>query len=746
MIQEPNGQPPKRKRRSKGKAALIFFIVILSMICIPLLIGSAIFFSYVKDTPELDFAKLEDTLSSTFYDAKGNAFLTLGEKNREVIEPNEIPPTLKKAIISIEDKRFEKHIGVDPIRIMGAAVSNLRGNNTQGGSTLTQQLIKLSYFSSKQEDQTYKRKAQEAWLSVELEKNKSKDEILTYYINRVYMSNGVYGMKTAAETFYNKKLEDLTLAQFALLAGIPQSPTNYDPYVYPDNAKKRRDLVLSEMLKDGKISEKEYNTAVAEPIDHELKSIEADSTIKRVTEDYYTEVIAEVQRKTKKNLYTDGLEVYTNIDLEAQTYLYNLFNNENSSINFPNDEFQSAGTLVDVKTGQVKAQVGGRKKSEDTQLGWNSAVKNERDIGSTAKPLVAYGPVVENLNYGSGEIFVDEPYKYKNGDSVNNYDHTYRGSLTMRESLVDSRNVPALKALDEVGTDVSQEFIKKLGFDNEVFESSAINMQSNTFHLASSYAAFANGGIYYEPSYVNRIVYDDGTEEKFEPNGSRAMKESTAYIITDMLKDVIARGTGTNAQIPTVIQAGKTGTSNYADDALSQVKGEGVPDITFVGYTPKYSFAVWTGYDDYFQAIPSYDQQLAMDIYRNFMTFLYQNLEATDWKQPSDVVRYGSEVYLQGYIGSQNKKTYQYSSSTSSSSSSSSSESSESSEAPSSSSEAPISSESVAPPASSEEPPASSSEPTNGGGDDTGGNTPGEGDGDGGETEGGDAGGENNPG
>ena len=209
MINEPTGRKP-RKKKSKGKAILITIIVLLSLICIPLVIGGATFLYYVKDTPELDYAKLEDTRSSTLYDVKGNPFLTLGEKKRETIEPNEIPPMLKDAVISIEDKRFEKHIGIDPIRIAGAAVSNLKGNSRQGGSTLTQQLIKLSYFSHKQEDQTLKRKAQEAWLSVELEKKKSKDEILTYYINRVFMSNGVYGMKTAAETFYGKDLNDLS--------------------------------------------------------------------------------------------------------------------------------------------------------------------------------------------------------------------------------------------------------------------------------------------------------------------------------------------------------------------------------------------------------------------------------------------------------------------------------------------------------------------------------------------------------
>lgn len=667
MENRPTGRiRPEKRKKSKGKIILITCIILLTLICIPLVIGSAAFFYYVKDAPALDYKKLEDTRSSTVYDIKGNPIVTLGEKNREIIKPNEIPPMMKDAVISIEDKRFEKHIGVDPIRIMGAAVSNIKGNNRQGGSTLTQQLIKLSYFSHKKEDQTIKRKAQEAWLSVELEKKKSKDEILTYYINRVYMANGVYGMKTAAKTYYGKEFGDLSLAQYALLAGIPQAPNDYDPYTQKDNAKKRRDTVLNEMYKDKKISEADYKAAVAEPIDQGLVPIKEDSTLDIVTDNYITEVIKEVEKKSKKNVDTDGLKVYTNMDMEAQTYLYNLINNENSEINFPDNEFQATATLVDVKTGNVTAQIGSRNQKDKGLRALNGAVKNQRDIGSTSKPLVAYGPSVENLNYGSGEIYVDEPYKYKStGTPVYNYDRAYRGSLTMRESLVDSRNVPALKALDEVGTDQSKEFIKKLGFGNDVYESTAISMQGSSQQLASAYAAFANGGVYYESSYVNKIVYEDGTEEKFEPNGNRAMKESTAYIITDMLKDVIIRGSGTDAQVPQLIQAGKTGTSNYSDEDLPKVKGYGVgsPDITFVGYTPKYSFAVWTGYNDYLEPIPIEYQHLAMDIYRNYMTFLYQNLEVTDWKQPADVTRIGNEVYLNGFLGSQSKKTYKTSSS-----------------------------------------------------------------------------------
>lgn len=656
----------KKGDKKRNKVTLIL-VTLLTLIFVPLIIGTGVFMYFIKDTPELVYSKLEDTQSSNLFDVNNQFFMTIGVKKRETIPPNQIPPVLKDAILSIEDRRFEKHIGVDPIRITGAAISNLKGNHTQGGSTLTQQLIKLSYFSTKQEDQTYKRKAQEAWLSIKLEKNKSKDEILTYYINRVYMANGLYGMKTAAKDYYNKDFDKLNLSQYALLAGIPQAPNDYDPYVHPDNAKKRRDLVLKEMLENKKISDAQYNEAIAVPIDDGLVPLKNKNTDKQmIADNYINEVIKEVKERTKKDIYTDGLDIYTNIDMEAQTYLYNLVNNDSSAINFPDNKFQTAATLIDVKTGYVRAEIGGRKSEKPGQLELNRAVESKRDIGSTSKPLVAYGPLIEEANYGSGQIFVDEPYNYKSSNKpVYNYDKAYRGGLTMRESLVDSRNIPALKALDEAGTDKAKEFISNLGLKNDVYESTAISMQASTEQLAAAYTPFANGGVYYRPSYINKVVYADGTEEKFEPEGKRAMKESTAYIITDMLKDVINRGTGSPAGVPGLIQAGKTGTSNYSDDDVNKIKGFGSPDITFVGYTPKYSLAVWTGYDEYFQAIPVYNQQLAMDIYRNFMTYLYQskNLEITDWKLPNNIIKIGNEVYIKGHTNQYTPQTYYYESS-----------------------------------------------------------------------------------
>lgn len=659
-----NKKSPKKNHNKKKKNwVLRIFLGFLALGLLAMLAGASVFWYYAKDAPALEDSKLEDSLSAKIYDINGKVIQELGEKKRETITANQVPEQLKDAIISIEDKRFDSHMGVDPIRIVGAALSNFRGGGgKQGGSTLTQQLIKLSYYSTSEEDQTIRRKAQEAWLSVKLERKKSKDEILMYYINKVYMSNGVYGMETAAQTYYGKHLSELSLAQTALLAGMPQAPNTYDPTVKTKEAqeatKKRRDLVLKEMRKDGKITQAEYDQAVQTPVDDGIIEQQQTSQNRKIIDNYITEVIKETEEKTKKNVYTDGMDIYTNLDLDAQTYLYNLVNSD-QEIQFPSDEFQTAVTVIDPNTGQVRAQIGSRKVPDDVQMGENLAVTGARDAGSTVKPLTDYGPAIENLDYSTGRYILDGPYNYEGTNiAVNNYDYRYRGNLTMREALVDSRNVPAVKTLMDVGVDKSEEFLKGLGIEypDGVFAANAISGNISSLNLAAAYAAFANDGVYNKPYYVNKIVFPDGQEEDYAPVSSRAMKDSTAYMVTDMLKDVINRGTGKNAIIEGLPQAGKTGTSNYDQKDIPNINGDpyGVPDITFVGYTRNYVISVWTGNKKYLDSISSEDQKIASEIYRLLMTYLSQNIETPDWEQPDSVVRQYGELFVKGHTNNQN--------------------------------------------------------------------------------------------
>lgn len=715
------GKEPKQKNKKNRHIGLKIAIAIVGLLCVALLTGIGIFFYYVKDAPALSEKKLEATVSSKLFDSDGNIFEDLGAEKREKVSANKIPQELDDAIVSVEDRRFFKHNGVDPVRIAGSALHNLTNKGgLQGGSTLTQQLVKLSFFSTTTEeaDKTLRRKAQEAWLAIQLEKKHSKQEILTYYINKVYMANGLYGMETAAETYFGKELQHLTIAQTALLAGMPQAPNSYDPYKHPDAAKERRDTVLYTMLNNKKISQKDYDAAINEPIDQGLLPLETDNQERKVADNYVKEVIAQVEDKTGKNVYTDGLDIYTNLDTDAQNHLYSIVNGD-EYVQYPDEDLQIAATLIDSETGKVTAQIGGRNIADDVYLGLNRAVSTNRDFGSTVKPITDYGPAIEYKQKSTGERIVDQPYYYEGTKTaVKNWDNSYQGNITLRQALYNSRNVPAVKLFNEVGPENVSKFLKNLGIQyKEIQQANAISSNTetqdgtkygiSTEKMAAAYAAFANGGTYNEPLYINKIKYQDGSEQTFENKGKKAMEPYTAYMITDMLKDVITKGTGTYAQIPNLFQAGKTGTSNYTDDELAKIPHYGSisPDVMFTGYTPHYSLSIWAGYDKRLTPITSQSENIAQDVYREMMSYVSQNVSNEDWVMPNDVLRIGNELYVKG-ASSVPAPSYSYQSSyysnstfseTTSSSSTITSESSFS------------ESSTVTPPASSSVPPASSS-------------------------------------
>lgn len=683
--------PKKKSGHFFGKLfGIVFGIGILAFLC-----GLGLFIFYAKDAPALNELSLDATVSSKIYAANGDVITDIGSENREKISSTEIPQLLEDAIVSVEDKRFYRHIGIDPIRIVGSVISNVRSGGLQGGSTLTQQLIKLSYFSTKASDQTLKRKAQEAWLAVKLEREKSKQEILTYYINKVYMSNGVYGMQTAAKAFFGKPLNELNLPQTALLAGLPNAPTLYDPYAHPDAAKQRRDIVLLTMLQNKKISKSEYEQAIATPINDGLLATPANQNQDwKYYDNYIKQVIEEVKEKTGKNIYTDGLKVYTNLNIDAQKKLYDIVNSD-QYVNYPDSNMQVAATLMDVNTGKVLAQIGGRNIPAGTILGYNLAVSTARDFGSTVKPITDYGPAFEYLKYSTGKMIDDAPYTYAGTNiQLKNWDNQYYGYITLRKALYLSRNVPAAKLFADVGVKNVKKFLSGLNIEYpELQQFNAISSNSGTqdgtkygvssLKMAAAYAAFANGGTYYEPQYVNKITYQDGSEQTFDAEGTKAMEATTAYMITDILKDVITYGTGTNAAIEGLYQAGKTGTSNYTTEELANMDDSNgaYPDISFVGYTPNYSLAVWTGYNDRKTPITDDSTHVATDVYRELMTYLTQNGENKDWKMPSGLVRYGRELYLSNSksYSSIKKNSYTEASSTETTSSSSAIESSSSS-------------------------------------------------------------------
>ena len=555
-------------------AAISFFLLLF-------VLGALIFGYYAMKAPTLSEKDLVATTSSKIYDNKNNLIADLGAEKRINVTANEIPTDLVNAIIAIEDHRFFNHRGVDIVRIGGSFLHNLHGGS-QGGSTLTQQLIKLTYFSTSASDRTLSRKIQEAWLATQLEKKATKQEILTYYVNKVFMANGNYGMQTAAKSYYGKDLKDLSLPQVALLAGMPQAPNQYDPYSHPEAAQQRRNLVLKEMLDMKSISNKQYEAAVNTPVTDGLQSLSSSSSYPAYMDNYLKEVIEQVEEETGYNLLTTGMDVYTNVDTEAQKKLWDIYNTD-EYVNYPDDEIQVASTVIDVNNGKVIAQLGSRHQSSNVSFGTNQAVETNRDWGSSMKPISDYAPALEHEEYTStAATITDAPYNFPHSSTpFYNWDRSYYGSITMTYAIQQSRNVPAVKALEKVGLKKAKKFLNGLGIDYpEMVYANAISsntsVSSNKYgasseKMAAAYAAFANGGTYYKPKYVSRVVFSDGTTKEFDSEGTRAMKATTAYMMTDMMKTVLMSGNGTNAAISGVYQAGKTGTSNYSDNELSKL-------------------------------------------------------------------------------------------------------------------------------------------------------------------------------
>ena len=636
-----------------------FFVAFIASI----LIGGSVFFYYVSKAPELSESKLVATTSSKIYDSKNELIADLGAERRVNAQSSEVPIELVNAIVSIEDHRFFNHRGIDSIRIAGAFLRNLTSRGgLQGGSTLTQQLIKLTYFSTSSSDQTISRKAQEAWLAIQLERTATKQEILTYYINKVYMSNGNYGMQTAAQSYYGKDLKDLSIPQLALLAGMPQAPNQYDPYSHPEAALERRNLVLSEMQRQGYLTAEQYETAVNTPITDGLQSLKSVNSYPQYMDNYLKEVIDQVEQETGYNLLTTGMEVYTNVDQDVQKRLWDVYNTD-EYVNYPDDEIQAASTIIDVSNGKVIAQLGSRHQASNVSFGINQAVETNRDWGSTMKPITDYAPALEYGIYDSTAYMLkDVPYNYPGTNiPVYNWDRGYYGNITLQTAIQQSRNVPAVETLDRVGLDKAKGFLNGLGIDYPTMVY-ANAISSNTTEsgkqygassekMAAAYAAFANGGIYYKPMYINKIVFSDGSSKEFSDQGTRAMKETTAYMMTEMMKTVLYSGIGRDAYISWLPQAGKTGTSNYTDDEIENyIKRYDyvTPDENFVGYTRKYSMAVWTGYSNRLTPIVGDGFRVAANIYRSMMAYLSEDDNPGDWTMPDGLYRSGDYIFKNG--------------------------------------------------------------------------------------------------
>lgn len=605
--------------------------------------------AYVKKAPQLNPELLNSPQSSTIYDMNNKKVMDVaGDEYRKIVPVDQVPKKVQNAFLSVEDVRFWEHHGIDVKRVAGAVVANVQeGFGAEGGSTITQQLVKMSFLSP---EKSIKRKVQEAYLALRVEKKYTKEEILEMYLNKVYFGEGAYGVATAADVYFGKSVKDLTVSEAALLAGLPQRPSGYNPFEHPELAETRRNTVLALMQKNEFISEKERKEAESIPV----KEMLIKQKKKNIYNSFTDRVIEELKEKgiDEDDLYTQGLKIYTTLDPKAQKLTEKVLRT-NDYIAYPDDKFKAGVVLLDTQTGEVRAIGGNRSKKEESQRGLNYATQIKRQPGSTAKPIMAYGPAIEKLKWSTYEQIKDEEIEL-NGKVFKNWNNRFHGNVSMRTALQWSYNIPAIKAMQEAGPEEARKFAGNLGIKlDKVFPSYAIGgfeYGVSPLELAGAYAAFGNEGEFNEPHTVRKIVYPDGKEKNLQPKPVQAMSDYTAYMITDMLKTVVAEGTGQMAHIPGLPVAGKTGTNELPD----HIYGSGVTDAWFAGYTTRYTAAVWTGYDDIKQ--DSYvrieDSHNAKLIFKHIISEMSEGIETPDFTMPTSVekVTIGNrvELYVKG--------------------------------------------------------------------------------------------------
>jgi len=594
------------KLRRKKSTRIIFniIIVIFLLLCIggSLAVGGFLYY-VVKSAPEFDISKLTKNESSLIYDSNNNLIAELGTEKRDKISSDEVSEVFIDALVAIEDSRFYQHNGVDAARFLKAAFYQALGKSEAGGaSTLSMQMIKLTYTSGTSAGiKGIIRKFTDVYMAVfQLEKTFTKNEILEYYINNNYLGSGAYGVQQAAKTYFNKNASELNIVEAATLAGTFQSPTSKNPFSNIEDTTTRRNQVLNLMHTHGYITKEERDLAKSIPLESLLTSEKEPS---KAYASYLNTVVEEAIDKYGANPYNVPMIIYTNMDARKQEGIDKIMSGE--SFSWENDVVQAGIAAIDVWTGKIIAIGAGR--DQTNARAYNFATMIDRQIGSTAKPLFDYGPGIEYNNWSTYEQFNDTKYYYSSGQEMRNSDRQHMGWMSLRTSIELSRNVPALYAFQHVDNAKIINFVTALGLKPEIsngkiHEAHSIGAfnGSNPLEMAAAYAAFANGGTYYEPYSINKVIFrDTGEEISYESEGKRVMSEATAFMITDCLKTAVTNGISNGAAVRGVTVAAKTGTTNYTEKTL---RDHGLPngainDAWIVGYNPDIALGVWYGYD-----------------------------------------------------------------------------------------------------------------------------------------------------
>ncbi|SFE34676.1 PBP1A family penicillin-binding protein [Alteribacillus iranensis] len=650
----------KRKnkpKKTKSNKPIWKKIVISLLIALVLLMGAGIAGAaiIISGAPPLDPDELVFSQAAEIYDQNDEEVTRLqSSENRDLVDIDNVPEHAKAAFVAVEDVRFYDHFGIDIKRLFGAVAANFtEGFGAEGASTITQQVVKNAFLS---QEKTITRKVQEQYLAVRLEQQYSKNQILEMYLNLIYFNKGAHGIGEAASVYFNKSdVSELTIEDAALLAAIPRRPSYYDPTINPQEAKDRRDMIINLMVEHGFISEQDGETAKQVTIEQQIDFNPPQND--PVYDSFISQVQSELEQIdgiTTNDLYTAGLKVYTTLDTDAQKYAEQVIQTNEYISHYPDsEEFQVGFTLLDTESGAIKAMVGNRQ-SQDVSRGFNYAARSSAQPGSTIKPILDYGPAIEYNKWSTYHQIEDSPHQYSNGGDIRNYSGTYSGNVSMREALVRSLNIPAVKALQQTGLERAGDFARNLGIPVEqVYESYALGGFSNgvsSLDMAGAYAAFGNGGMYTEPYTVRKIEFPDGRVMELEPSSERVMQDYTAYMITDVLKDVVTdpRGTGRAANIPGLPLAGKTGTTNFTNEEHQKfnIPAGGDPDVWFTGYTTQYTAAVWTGFsgnrgENY---LINNESNIAKEVFRLIMSHVSENVETPDFTKPESVEEIAIDV------------------------------------------------------------------------------------------------------
>ena len=601
---ESKAKDPNKKHNVKSIVLSGLLICGIAVISIVLVFALYIIIS----SPDFDRDKLYAKESSVLYYKDGTTELArLGAEDRVLVTYDELPQVLVDAIVATEDSRFFQHKGMDVARFLKASFGQLLGNSSAGGaSTITMQLVKQVYTEDTSKGLAgIIRKFTDIYMAVfKVESNYTKEEILEFYVNTMWFSGsssvntaGIYGVELASQYYFGKSVSDLTLAEASIMAGMFQNPYRLNPYTNPEGVRNRQEIVLKLMVQHGYITEEEKDAVLEIPIESLVIERESSNGSNQAVIDY---IVNEVTEKTGMDPRNVPMEIVTTIDLEVQNVINQLETGE--LYEFPNDTIQEGIAITSTTDGSIVALSGGR---NYTARGLNRA-DERRQPGSTAKPIFDYGPYIEYLNGAPSSLFLDEETTYSNGTSIKNSDGKYMGLITMRTALIESRNIPALKAFQAVyaeNPDYISDFAHGLGIDygSTLYESMSIGGFEgiSPIEMSAAYATFGRGGYYIEPySFTKATIVESGEVYEYKYEKERVMSEETAYLITDILVSAAENGVGGVSVSGTTIAA-KSGTSNVDRDAA---EAAGIPtsatrDAWNVTYSPEYAIALWVGYD-----------------------------------------------------------------------------------------------------------------------------------------------------